>query len=83
MANPIPVQSVEAGNVKEDYGPWMLVDRRKQGPKLGSNRPNHVKSSVAHASAIKAQDLGHQIRSRPAIIPPSSPPSYSPEGKRK
>ena len=83
MANPISVQSVEAGNIKDEYAPWMLVDRRKQGPRQGSHRPNHVKPSVAHASAFKAQDLGHHIRSRPAIIPPSNPPNYSLEGKRK
>ena len=33
VENPISAQSVEAGNVKDDYGPWMLVDRRKQGPR--------------------------------------------------
>ena len=42
-----------------------------------------MKPSVAHAGAFNVKDLGHQIRSRPAIIPPSSPPSYSPEGKCK
>ena len=83
VANPISVQSVEAGNIKDEYAPWMLVDRRKQGPRQGSHRPNHVKPSVAHASAFKAQDLGHHIRSRPAIIPPSNPLNYSLEGKRK
>ena len=29
------------------------------------------------------KDLGHQLQSRPSIVPPSSPPSYSLEGKRK
>ena len=37
VENPHTTPSVVAGNVKDEYGPWMLVDRRKQGPRQGFN----------------------------------------------
>nr|POE94062.1 putative ribonuclease h protein [Quercus suber] len=83
VEKPKVTPSEEVSNVKEEYGPWMLVERRKQGPRQGHYRPNSSKTSDTKAGAFNAKDLGHQLRSQPTIVPPFSPPSYSPEGKRK
>ena len=55
VENPQTASSVEAGNLKDEYGPWMLVDRRKQGPRQDINRPNHVKPSATHAGAFNVK----------------------------
>nr|POE82936.1 hypothetical protein CFP56_14216 [Quercus suber] len=73
----------EVGKVKDEYGPWMLVERRKQGSRQGPTHPNHPKLSIAQVGAFNGKDMGRHLHSRLSVIPPSSPPSTSLEGKHK
>nr|XP_023917407.1 uncharacterized protein LOC112028949 [Quercus suber]POF04383.1 hypothetical protein CFP56_64544 [Quercus suber] len=71
------------GSVKDEYGPWMLVERRKQGLRQSTSRPNHSTTSTGLAGTFNAKDMGHHLRSHPSVVPPTNTPSAPPEDKQK
>lgn len=75
--------ALEVDIVKEEYRPWMLVGCWKQSYKPGTNRPSQANASPSQAFAFNAKDMGSPFHPNISVIPPSSPPCVSPEGKRK
>ena len=72
-----------AGNDREVYGPWMLVERRKHVSKSRASRALLLKSNPEQISAFNAKDLGRLRRLTSEANPSTRPPTASPEGKRK
>ena len=73
----------EAGDDKGDYGPWMLVGRKKQASKSWVTRAHPLKSNPEQILALNAKDLGWLIRLSLEVNPPTRPPTASPDGKCK
>lgn len=55
MEKPQGMTIFEVGEVKDEYGPWMLVEQRKQGSRQGPTRPKYSKQSVGQARAFYAK----------------------------
>ncbi|XP_065635454.1 uncharacterized protein LOC111999541 isoform X1 [Quercus suber] len=76
-------EGVEVGDERDDYGPWMLMGRRKFDSKSRASRTKSTMSKLNHISTLNAKDLGRLRRLSPEVTPPTCPPSNSPDGKRK
>lgn len=71
------------GDDRGDYGPWMLVGRKKQGSKPQATHTLPLQSNLEQISTLNAKYLGRLLRLSPEGNPPNRPPTASPDGKRK
>lgn len=83
VAESINPEGKVTGEEKGDYGPWMPVGHKKQGPKSQATCTQPIKSNLEHISTFNAKDLGHFRRFASLVNPPSRPPFDSLDGKRK
>lgn len=76
-------EGAEAGNERGDYGPWMLVERKKLVAKNWATRPHLLKSNLEQIPALNAKDLSRLRRLTQEAKPPTRPSTASLDGKRK
>nr|POE75723.1 hypothetical protein CFP56_49131 [Quercus suber] len=81
LAKPLVGSSMRSLSIPHQGGNGGLGGNK--APRQSSTRPNHSKSNLSHTGAFNAKDMGNHLRSRPSVVPPTSTPSASPEGKRK
>ena len=76
-------EGADADNEKGDYGPWMLMKRKKHAAKNWATCSHPLKSNPKQILALNAKDLGRLRRLTQEAKPPTKPPAISPDRKRK